>query len=85
MPALTVGHTRVFSLIYGSGMNDQDILDKFKFRNQVPTLVDGDIKVWESLAILEYLAEKFPSSGLWPAEVTARAHARVRDGAAGSR
>ena len=29
MPALTVGHTRVFSLIYGSGINDQDILDKF--------------------------------------------------------
>jgi len=29
MPSLTVGHTRVFSLIYGSGINDQDILDKF--------------------------------------------------------
>ena len=44
---------------------------------KVPTLVDGDVKVWESLAILEYLAEKFPDSGLWPKDKAARAHARV--------
>ncbi len=29
MPVLTVGHTRVFSLVYGSGINDQDLVDKF--------------------------------------------------------
>ena len=29
MPSLAVDHTRVFSLVYGSGINDQDILDKF--------------------------------------------------------
>jgi glutathione S-transferase len=44
---------------------------------KVPTLVDGDVKVWESLAILEYLAEQFPDAGLWPKEKAARAHARV--------
>ena len=44
---------------------------------KVPTLVDGDVKVWESLAILEYLADKFPAAGLWPADAKARAHARV--------
>jgi glutathione S-transferase len=44
---------------------------------KVPTLVDDDTHVWESLAILEYLAEKFPAARLWPADPVARAHARV--------
>lgn len=44
---------------------------------KVPVLIDGDIKIWESLAILEYLAETFPDAGLWPKDVAARAHARV--------
>jgi len=44
---------------------------------KVPALADGDIHVWESLAILEYLAEKFPQAGLWPADPAARAKARA--------
>jgi glutathione S-transferase len=44
---------------------------------RVPVLIDGDVRVWESLAILEYLAEKFPDVGLWPAEANARALARA--------
>jgi glutathione S-transferase len=44
---------------------------------KVPALVDGEIHVWESLAILEYLAEKFPAVRLWPADPAARAHARA--------
>ncbi|HWP26560.1 MAG TPA: glutathione S-transferase family protein [Xanthobacteraceae bacterium] len=43
---------------------------------KVPVLIDGDIRVWESLAILEYAAEKFPDAGLWPRDAAARAHAR---------
>ncbi len=43
---------------------------------QVPVLVDGDLAVWDTLAIAEYLAEKFPEKALWPADVRARARAR---------
>jgi glutathione S-transferase len=44
---------------------------------KVPVLTDGAVKVWESLAILEYLAEKFPDRKLWPDDPAARAHART--------
>jgi glutathione S-transferase len=43
---------------------------------KVPVLVDGDITVWDSLAIIEYLAERFPDKKLWPDATPARAHAR---------
>ena len=43
---------------------------------KVPVLVDGDLAVWDTLAIAEYLAEKFPDQQLWPADVKARARAR---------
>ena len=42
-----------------------------------PALVDGDIVVWESLAIVEYLAESFPELRIWPREKPARALARA--------
>ncbi|MBT1444337.1 glutathione S-transferase family protein [Shewanella sp. JM162201] len=41
---------------------------------KVPCLVDGDIRVWDSLSIIEYLAESHPS--VWPADKAARAFAR---------
>jgi glutathione S-transferase len=44
---------------------------------KVPVLLDGDVRVWETLAILEYLAEKFPEARLWPQASVARAHARA--------
>jgi glutathione S-transferase len=44
---------------------------------KVPALVDGNARVWESLAILEYLAERFPDAKLWPGEPAARANARA--------
>jgi glutathione S-transferase len=44
---------------------------------KVPVLLDGKCVVWESLAIIDCLAEKFPQLGLWPAEPDARAHARA--------
>jgi glutathione S-transferase len=50
---------------------------KFSPAGKVPILIDGDVRVCESLAILEYLAEKFPAAGLWPRDAGARAHARA--------
>jgi len=44
---------------------------------RVPVLIDGDTTVWESLAILEYLADKFAAKGLWPRDAATRAHARA--------
>ena len=43
---------------------------------KVPVLVDDGFAVWDTLAIAEYLAEKFPDKKLWPADVKARARAR---------
>lgn len=43
---------------------------------RVPALIDGDVTVWDSLSIVEYLAEKAPEAGLWPQDRKARALAR---------
>jgi glutathione S-transferase len=61
--------------LYEPGSREQVL--KYSPAGKVPVLIDGDMAVWESLAILEYLAEKFPQAGLWPADVRARSHARV--------
>ena len=43
---------------------------------KVPALLDGDLAVWDTLAIAEYLAEQFPDKHLWPADKADRARAR---------
>ena len=43
---------------------------------RVPVLLHRGLAVWESLAIAEYLNDIRPEAGLWPASVSARAHAR---------
>ena len=49
----------------------------FSPAGKVPVIIDGDVRVWESLAIMDYLAERFPQTGLWPKDAAARAHARA--------
>jgi glutathione S-transferase len=44
---------------------------------KVPVLKDGDLTVWDSLAICEYLAERFPGAKLWPDDPVARALGRA--------
>jgi glutathione S-transferase len=43
---------------------------------KVPVLVDGALVVWDTLAIAEYLAEKYPAQQLWPQDLVQRARAR---------
>ena len=43
---------------------------------KVPLLVDGTLAVWDTLAIAEYLAERFPEHPLWPRDTAQRARAR---------
>ena len=44
---------------------------------RVPALVAGELTIWDSLAIAEYLHERFPDAGLWPEDSAARAVARA--------
>jgi len=52
-------------------------IERYSNAGRVPVLIDGKITVWESLAICEYLAEKFASKKIWPANRAARAAARA--------
>lgn len=51
-------------------------IEKYSAAGKVPVLVVDGEPVWDSLAIAETLAERFPDQQLWPAEAKARAHAR---------
>src|SRR5438105_13165960 len=61
--------------LYGSASHRE--LGAYSPSGKVPVLIDGDFKVWESLAICEYVAERFPHTQLWPANMKARAVARA--------
>ena len=61
--------------LYTGDADKQRILNVTR-SGKVPALIDGDITVWDSLAIIEYVAERFPDAHLWPQDVAARAHAR---------
>jgi glutathione S-transferase len=52
-------------------------LAAFTDGSTVPVLVDGEVTVWESLAIIEYLADRYPGKAIWPADPAARALARA--------
>jgi glutathione S-transferase len=47
----------------------------FSPTGKVPVLVDGDLTIWESLAILDHAARKHPQSGLWPESTAFRSQA----------
>ncbi|MBL8507233.1 glutathione S-transferase family protein [Chitinimonas sp. JJ19] len=53
-----------------------EALMRYAPTGKVPCLLEGPIQVWESLAICEYLAERFPEQPFWPANPAQRAEAR---------
>jgi glutathione S-transferase len=56
--------------------NSSTAIRQYSPAGKVPILIDDPVTIWESLAILEYLAGKFPQQHWWPADPTARAIAR---------
>lgn len=60
-------------------LNQPDSLERklvYSPAGKVPILIDGDFGIWDSLAIVEHLAEKLPEKQIWPADSQARALAR---------
>lgn len=51
-------------------------IDEYSPTGKVPVLIDDDVAVWESIAILDYLHHKFPHAGIWPKDLKAFAHAK---------
>ena len=76
MRATGIAFEEVFIPLYTDNKADKDRILSFSRAGKVPALIDGDVTVWDSLAIIEYLAERFPEAKLWPADRAARAHAR---------
>jgi glutathione S-transferase len=73
--ACDIAFEEVFIPLY-TGEADKKRILAFTHSGKVPVLVDGDITVWDSLAIIEYVAERFPEAHLWPEDRASRAHAR---------
>ncbi|MBK5565049.1 glutathione S-transferase family protein [Ensifer sp. SSB1] len=79
---------RPWMAMTAAGIDFEDVVIPFDFAagnpdiravsptGRVPLLRHGELLVWESLAIIEYVAELFPNAGLWPADREARARAR---------
>ena len=63
-------------LIYIRKKDSYEKIRRYSPGGRVPALADGKVTVWESLAICEYLAEKFYKKDLWPKDPQAKAIAR---------
>jgi len=74
MKAAAIPFREVLIPLYLPGSKEEIL--KHSPAGKVPILIDGDTQVWDSLSILEYLAERFPDAKLWPADARARSLAR---------
>jgi glutathione S-transferase len=68
---------RVLRLDFAPGSSFHKALEAVSPSHKVPVLLDDDgFAVWDSLAIVEFLADRFPQAGVWPADARQRARAR---------
>jgi glutathione S-transferase len=70
-----IAFDEIFIPLYTDEADKRRILD-FSHSGKVPALIDGDVTIWDSLSIIEYVAERFPEARLWPEDRASRAHAR---------
>lgn len=75
MKASDIAFEEVLIPLYTGDADKQRLLG-LSTSGKVPALIDGDLTIWDSLAIVEYLAERFPQARLWPVDRASRAHAR---------
>jgi glutathione S-transferase len=74
MKATGIAFEEILIPLYEPGSKEKIL--SYSPSGKVPILIDGNNAVWESLSILEYLAERFPEAGLWPRDARARGVAR---------
>jgi glutathione S-transferase len=65
------------TLIQLREIGTSEVAAKASPSGKVPVLKDGELVIWDSLAICEYLAERFPNAKLWPDEAAKRALGRA--------
>src|ERR1700733_12756118 len=70
-----IAFDEVFIPLYTGEADKKKILG-FTRSGKVPALVDGDVTIWDSLAIIKYAAELFWETRLWPVDRASRPHAR---------
>lgn len=70
-----IAFEEIFVPLYTGAADKRRLLD-FTRSGKVPALIDGDVTIWDSLAIIEYVAERFPDARLWPEDRASRAQAR---------
>lgn len=78
-PWLLLAHFKIpfeEEVVFMRQPNTRERMLKVSPTGKVPSLKDGSLHVWESLAILEYIAEAYPQKAIWPRLKAARAHAR---------
>jgi glutathione S-transferase len=76
MRASNIAFDEVLIPLYTDDKGDKEQILGFTRSGKVPALIDGDVTVWDSLSIIEYVAERFPEARLWPENRALRAHAR---------